>query len=916
MKFANVSVKKDAFENALEHIIRELPQSIQWSNDGHWICFRPDDLKLPSQGWKIHLSVVPVEGAEMLRRIAPVLTEHSVQWKVVSSGLKLVETSNGSIPLPQTGKCVTIYAANDKQFLDLLEDMYACTMEFEGPAIPTDRSYRGSGCVFYRYGAFIERFYYDCYSGAKVHAIQNPDGNLEEDRRAPGRYKPDWVNEPEELLRIQAIQVAPSPSEASSSNNNEFGIRNIRVSRVLKKSGKGGVFLISSARQAQAVMKEAVHRMRVDGAGRSAHDYLENEYHVLELLKETGYTPQPLDLFSYEKNRYLILEYFDSISLREYIHRRHVAADYTWTEMVRISQDVLDMVETCHDRGVIINDLTPNNIVVLPDGNVRLIDLELAYVRSSDREARPLTGHTPGYVPRGREHSQRSSVQDDIYSIGAVFYYMASSVDPYFKYQTDYLKCSQALLDGFGKTQQLQALGNFAIRIMSGTYEQVADIRKDLTTISKDPMTKLQGASPSTNSQELVLTADEILHQAQRMANWLYRSFDFNNRHELYPENSMSRMFHPANFNFGWTGMVYGFNQLGQITHRMEYHQYAREVMEWIMAHHPYIPDETPNGLYFGYGAVPWRLAETAEALNDASLLNLAENLALQLTQNEPTQTNISHGAAGLGLMLLDLHRIGDRAELFERAEALAAYILTQEERHEDGRSMWKVKEQPSKKDGGHYSLGFSHGIAGIGYFLLAMADRTHKEAYISAVKRIVHTLDHTSHTGQNGQKMWPASPAKPDALWVHWCNGSAGIGRFLLAAADVLDDPVSAKLGKEAADAVAQTTSFASFGQCHGLAGNGDFLLLAERCHPGRYEARLEQYAQMLLAVRSDNHDMWLWPLEDMESFSPDYMTGYTGIYSFLLRFFFPSMSAEPLVYSGFNSDKEAMDHDFNIHI
>ncbi|MDK8192992.1 lanthionine synthetase LanC family protein [Paenibacillus sp. UMB7766-LJ446] len=905
-----------SFEVSIYRLIENIPDDIQWSNDGHWICFRPQHLELPLQGWKIHLSVVPAKGAELLERIGPILMSKRVQWKVVSNGQKLIEASNGSIPLPQTGKCVTIYAANEKQFLDLLEDMYACTMGFEGPAIPTDQSYRGSGCVFYRYGAFTERFYYDRYSGAKVYAIQNTDGNLEEDRRTPGRYKPEWVNEPEELLHIQAIQMDPSPSEVSSSNNNEFGIRNIRVKRVLKKSGKGGVFLISSARHAQAVMKEAVHRMRVDGAGRSAHDYLENEYHVLELLKETGYTPQPLDLFGYEKNRYLILEYFDSISLREYIHRRHVVADYTWKEMVRISQDVLDIVETCHRKGVIINDLTPNNIVVLPDGNVRLIDLELAYVRSSVREAKPLIGHTPGYVPRGREHSQRSSVQDDIYSIGAVFYYMASSVDPYFKYQSDYLKCGQALLDNLVINHKLHLMGYISIKIMNGAYEQVEDIRKDLTTISKDPMTKLQGASLSLNSQKLGLTRDEVLHQAQRIADWLYRSLDFENRHELYPENSISRMFHPANFNFGWTGMVYSFNQLGQITQRIEYHQHAREVMEWIMAHHPYIPDETPTGLYFGYGAVPWRLAETAETLNDSLLLNVAENLALELTQNEPTQTNISHGAAGLGLMLLELHRIGGRTELLERAEALAAYILTQEERHEDGLSMWKVKEQPSKKDGGHYSLGFSHGIAGIGYFLLAMADRTHKEAYVSAVKRIVYTLDYTSHTGKNGLKTWPASPAKPDALWVHWCNGSAGIGRFLLAAADVLEDPVSAKLGKEAADAVAQTTIFASFGQCHGLAGNGDFLLLAERCHPGRYEARLEHYAQMLLAMRSDKHDMWMWPLEDMESFSPDYMTGYMGIYSFLLRLFYPSMSAEPLVYSGFNPSKEAMDHDINIHI
>lgn len=912
MKFASVATRKDAFENALEHIIREIPESIQWSNDGHWICFRPEELRLPAQGWKIHLSVIPVEGAELLRRIAPVLTKRGVQWKVVGSGLKLIEASNGSTPLPQTGKCVTIYARDNEQFMQLLEEMHACTGELKGPAIPTDRAYRGSQCVFYRYGAFTDRFYYDRYSGAKVYAIQNPEGELEEDRRTPGRYKPEWVNEPEELLRIQDMGKDQAASRLSGSNNNEFGIRNIRVKRVLKKSGKGGVFLISGATYEQAVMKEAVHRMRVDGDGRSAHDYLENEYRVLDLMKDTGYTPQPLDLFSAEQNRYLILEYFESISLREYIHRRHVGADYTRADMLRMGKHILEMVQGCHDKGIVINDLTPNNIVVLANGSVRLIDLELAYVRSDESQADPLTGHTPGYVPRGREHSRRSSDQDDLYALGCVFYYMASSIDPYLKYQQSHLEAAQAYLNNLSNTQ-LHGLGSLGIEIMSGKYTELSDIRDTLVAMMEHRET---GSEVSRNVPEKdEVEAEEMLHQAERMVQALYDSLDFDNLLQLHPENSMSKMFHPANFNFGWTGMVYGFNQLGQITQNNQYHQYACEVLEWILTNHPYIPGETPTGLYFGYGAVPWALANTAERINDQSLLRLAEDLALDITRHEPVQTNMSHGAAGLGLMLLEIHRIGGRAELLARAEELGVYVLNQEERMDESLNLWKVQDKSDRK--GQYSLGFSHGIAGIGYFLLAMAERTGKEAYFSAVRRIVNTLDRTSHGGQNGVKLWPASTDKPDALWVHWCNGSAGIGRFLLAAATVLQDPLCTRLGLQAADAVAQGTVFASFGQCHGIAGNGDFLLLANRRFPGRYEAKIKEYTQTLHALRSDQReDIWMWPLEDMESFSPDYMTGYMGIYCFLLRRFYPSVASEPLVYSGFDQDREGNVHDANIHI
>ncbi|WP_315371386.1 hypothetical protein [Paenibacillus xylanexedens] len=520
MKFASVTPRKDAFENALEHIIRELPQSIQWSNDGHWICFRPEELRLPAQGWKIHLSVIPVEGAELLRRIAPVLTENDVQWKVVSSGLKLIETSNGSIPLPQTGKCVTIYARDEKQFLKLLELMHSCTSDLKGPAIPTDRAYLGSQCVFYRYGAFTDRFYYDRYSGAKVYAIQNPEGKLEEDRRTPGRYKPEWVGEPEELLRIQAMEKNRPTSRHSNSNNNEFGIRNIRVRRVLKKSGKGGVFLISDTSYEQAVMKEAVYRMRVDGGGRSAHNYLDNEYRVLNLMKDTGVTPRPLDLFSTENNRYLILEYFESISLREYIHRRHVAADYNRADMHRMGIHILDMVQQCHDKGIVINDLTPNNIVVLTDGSVRLIDLELAYVRSDEGQADPLTGHTPGYVPRGREHSRRSSYADDLYALGGVFYYMASSIDPYLKYRQSHLEAAQAYLDHQSNTQ-LRGLGSLGIEIMSGGHVELSEIRETLVELLEQQEVTSGESMDVIEKDECNMEPEEVLRQAERMVNTL-----------------------------------------------------------------------------------------------------------------------------------------------------------------------------------------------------------------------------------------------------------------------------------------------------------------------------------------------------------------------------------------------------------
>jgi hypothetical protein len=90
----------------------------------------------------------------------------------------------------------------------------------------------------------------------------------------------------------------------------------------------------------------------------------------------------------------------------------------------------------------------------------------------------------------------------------------------------------------------------------------------------------------------------------------------------------------------------------------------------------------------------------------------------------------------------------------------------------------------------------------------------------------------------------------------------------------------------------------------------------MANRSFPGRYEGKLKEYTQSLYVLRSDEQeDLWMWPLEDMESFSPDYMTGYMGIYSFLLRRFYPAVSFEPLVHSGFDQTREVQVYDANIH-
>ena len=50
------------------------------------------------------------------------------------------------------GKFITIYPFDEDQFVSVIEQLHQATRQFEGPYILSDRRYKDSKVVFYRYG--------------------------------------------------------------------------------------------------------------------------------------------------------------------------------------------------------------------------------------------------------------------------------------------------------------------------------------------------------------------------------------------------------------------------------------------------------------------------------------------------------------------------------------------------------------------------------------------------------------------------------------------------------------------------------------------------------------------------------------------------------------------------------------------
>ena len=128
--------------------------------------------------------------------------------------------------------------------------------------------------------------------------------------------------------------------------------------------------------------------------------------------------------------QYIVMEYIDGITLKEYLKQRGGAL--TWKEVIHFATQVLGALEHAHSKGIVHRDVKPQNIMLQADGSIKMMDFGIA--RFSRAQSQTVSDKAIGsvhYISPEQAKGDHTDGRTDIYSVGVMMYEMLSGHLPF-----------------------------------------------------------------------------------------------------------------------------------------------------------------------------------------------------------------------------------------------------------------------------------------------------------------------------------------------------------------------------------------------------------------------------------------------------------------------------------------------------
>ena len=209
-------------------------------------------------------------------------------------------------------------------------------------------------------------------------------------------------------------------------------IGRFHVSSKLGTGGMGEIYRAEDTKLKRTVaLKRIVPRLHLDERSRKR---LLHEAECASRLNE-AHIASIYDVVEDGDESFLVMEYVEGQTLRQ-----RMARPFTIKEFLSIAEQCAAALATAHEKRIVHGDIKPENIMLTPSGQVKILDFGVARVLPQQDETVPLGeagsggnafGGTPSYMAPEVLLERQPDGRADIFSLGIVFYEALTGAHPF-----------------------------------------------------------------------------------------------------------------------------------------------------------------------------------------------------------------------------------------------------------------------------------------------------------------------------------------------------------------------------------------------------------------------------------------------------------------------------------------------------
>ncbi|WP_342571389.1 lanthionine synthetase LanC family protein [Paenibacillus sp. FSL R5-0749] len=682
-------------------------QKCEVKNGSYYLQVYFSDVYLPEFGWKIHISATPLNAEDILTIVNEYCGKNKVPFKFMKDAEILKRSLSKVWSRSSSGKFITIYPKDTKQFLLIIDDLYQLLKKYTGPFVLSDKRYKDCKVLYYRYGSMA----------ATDQTLKNQNG----DYIIVGPNKEQFIDEPQPYYQQPEWIENPVTQKDDFLEENQ-GLKNGRYSvlDIISISNSGGVYrAFDKYLNKNVILKEARPGTVVLDNGMDAISLRHQEKEILQELLQSGVTSAPSiydDFFEWE-HYFISVEEIKGKNLQEklsspweYEHKTSRTNDYI-EKGIKLFKRILSALSDLHRIGVSIGDISLRNIMIDHRDQIRFIDFELGCSDKHRNDATLLMG-TSGF--RYRKYSDLNH-----------------------RYQIDYEAIGLIIISYFFPTGALFDIDKKKIkkflRLLNSQSlmpEELVGIVQELIFRSKEvDLAKIISRLDNINSRHSFIDFKKIVPFENRLKDHL-RMLHQTLINEFISSSDKQPFLMSDKLNGLMDGKLGLLISIREIENVIQVDTFLPgEVISKFIRTINYKEPDFFNG-YLGYVYLLNQLELDEEELTEDKIQNLLQSLE--------TYT-IHRGIAGLGLILLSLEK--EESDNFRKYSVFIGDSIV---------SVINNNQWEKLCEGPYTEYGFFNGLSGIIYYLCELSKRTSNEIFARCAKKMLDYMIENSLIGPN----------------------------------------------------------------------------------------------------------------------------------------------------------------------